>query len=98
MNRVIRDVDRNGRGYSFPALRAKVIYGQEFRKKGKLASKSRHAKRAFDADRMSFMVPFDLFDEPKPVTVTFGADMHRVATYLEERAKQHDQPSPPEEQ
>jgi len=32
MNSVIRNVDRPGRGYSFDAIRAKVLYGGKKRK------------------------------------------------------------------
>lgn len=84
MNRIIRDIDRSGRGYSFPALRAKVIFGQDFRKKGKLASKSKRSRAAFNPDRMAYTTWIP--DEPE---VAYGADIHRVAEYLEERAKQH---------
>lgn len=92
MNRIIRDLDRSGRGYSFPALRAKALYGQEFRKKGKVASVSRRSREAMD--RTDFLTQFpDWLREP--TYPEYGADIHRVAAYLKEVLEQHDDPSPP---
>ena len=83
MDRIIRDIDRGGRGYSFPAFRAKTLYGQAFRKRQKLASVSSRSRGAFslkttDSDR-------------RVVYLEFGADLQRVADHLEEQAKQHEQ-------
>ena len=83
MNRIIRDIDRGGRGYSFPALRAKSLYGQEFRKRSKSSSASSRSR-----DRIEFM-QFPPVLEPE--LLEFGADIHRVAAYLEGQAKQHEQ-------
>ena len=97
MNRIIRDIDRNGRGYSFPALRAKVLYGQEFRKMKRLASRSKEARRALDDRSISFVTSLPSFSRaslPETRTVCYGADIHRVADYLKERAKQHAEVKP----
>ena len=85
MNRIIRDIDRGGRGYSFPALRAKTLHGQEFRKRKKLASVSSRSRG------MTFYMA--LGPGAGVVYLEFGADLHRVADSLEEQAKQHEQSS-----
>ena len=101
MNRVIRDIDRAGRGHSFGALRAKAVFGQEFRKKPRLASQSKRSRGAFmDEIPMYLMNLKDLraamaaraaaaqeeMAEKDFGVTTYGADLHLVAAYLEERA------------
>lgn len=75
----------------------KVIFGQEFRKKSKLASKSKQARQAFHPDRTGFMTRMPSMHDLEGTTreVIYGADIHRVASYLQERAEQHEQGSPP---
>ncbi|OLV20127.1 Il-IS 2 transposase [Deinococcus marmoris] len=93
MNRVIRDIDRSGRGHSFRVLRAKAIFGQEFRAKSKLASQSKRARRAFDEDAHQYLVHLGELSEwattrREPSSdLMYGADLHLVAAYLHEQAR-----------
>lgn len=89
MNRVIRDLDRSGRGYSFEALRAKVLYGQEFKRKP-VNHKLKAEIQALldsgrDADNSTLsMVNFSDYDELEDATYNiYGTDLESVAAWLE---------------
>lgn len=64
MNRVIRDISRDGNGHSFRVLRAKAVFGQAFRKKGKLASQAKRARRAFEEESWESGLLWTLSKQP----------------------------------
>lgn len=89
MNRSIRDLDRSGRGYSFPALRAKLLYGQEFKRKPvrhKLKAEIQELlDQGINADNTTFhFSDQSLYAELEDATYNvYGTDMESVAEWLE---------------
>jgi len=88
MNRIIRDLDRSGRGYSFEALRAKVLYGQEFKRKPvkhKLKAEIQELlDRGVNLERAEFRSDVPGFYEELQDALynTYGTDMESVAAWL----------------
>jgi transposase len=87
LNRSVRDVDRAGRGYSFEALRAKLLYGQDARKRPRLASISKRVKTelmpkaplAWNESNFAHIIPLGGFkDVDYSNMVVMSAEEHKL--------------------
>lgn len=89
MNRLIREIDRAGRGYSFEVLRARVLFGQEFKRKPvkhKLKPEIRELlDKGLTADgREFFLGDSSLYEELEDATYNvYGTEIESVALWLE---------------
>ena len=97
MNAVIREVDSQGRGYSFEVMRARILYDDEVRSK-KTLTRGRRPKPTNEG-MYGFVSLQGLGREPTPSrrTVEYGADLGRLAAMLARKPfRGDDSPRTPE--
>lgn len=89
MNAKIRKMYRDGHGYSFEALRAKVLFSDQLQKRSRVQDKVKR-KRRFDdvSDGIMYMMFGRMVDEYDIRTVTreinLGADIPTLLRLIEE--------------
>lgn len=88
LNSLIRVMDRLGRGYSFEALRAKILFTEGVHKTGRLKGKFKKHDRSAQPNKrtnaFSFgrMVDFGGYEDDQ--IINYGADLSIIAQLIEE--------------
>lgn len=79
MNNLIRLMNRIGRGYSFEALRAKVLYTDKLHK----TRRPKFQRRTFDTDYMGHVTADDILLRESPGDINLGVDVATLIALLE---------------
>lgn len=78
VNNIIRHIDRDGRGYSFEVLRAKVIYTHGIIKQKTFRSGNGYSRDAFMVGKSTYGDMMNMTTATKEKTLYYGADIERI--------------------